>query len=187
MDLVSRVKGILLDPKAEWPVIEREPGDTASLLKGYVAILAAIPAVCGFIGTSIVGVMGIRTPIVIGLISAIGGYILTFVGVFVVAFVIDALAEKFGGRRNFQNAVKVSAYTPTAAWLASAFTILPVLSFLSVLGLYSFYLLYTGLPALMKTPEKESLAYFLTVIVCAIVVWILILVVPAMLFGIRPF
>ena len=183
MDLVGRVKGILLDPKAEWQVIAREPADTGAMLKGYVAILAAIPAVCGFIGTSIIGLGGYRTPFLIGIVSAIGGYVLTFVGVYVMAFVIDALAEKFGGRKGFTNAFKIAVYAPTAAWLASAFTAIPVLAVLTVLGLYTFYLFYTGLPILMKVPEDNVLGYFLSVLVCAVIVWALILFVPAMLFG----
>ena len=56
MNLVERVKAILLQPNSEWPVIEREPGDAGYLFSNYVAILAAIPPVCGFIGTSIIGV-----------------------------------------------------------------------------------------------------------------------------------
>ena len=187
MDLVSRVKGILLDPKAEWPIIEREPADTAGLLKNYVAILAAIPAVCGFIGSSIIGIGPFRTPLFTGLGGAIIGYLLTFVGVFVLAFVIDALAVQFGGRRSFESAMKVSAYSPTAAWLAGVFSAIPVLSILSVLGLYTFYLLYTGLPALMKVPQERSLGYLLAIIVCAIIVWLLILVVPTMILGTRLF
>jgi hypothetical protein len=183
MDLVSRVKGILLDPKAEWQVIEREPTDTGALLKGYVAILAAIPAVCGFLGTSIIGIAGYRTPFLFGIISAIVGYLITFVGVYVMAFVVDELAEKFGGRRGYANAFKIAVYTPTAAWLASVFTAIPILAVLAALGLYSFYLLYTGLPILMKVPEDNVLGYFLAVLVCAIIVWALILFVPAMLFG----
>ena len=51
MNLVERIKGILLQPKSEWPAIEGEPGDTGYLLSNYVAIVAAIPAVCTFIGT----------------------------------------------------------------------------------------------------------------------------------------
>ena len=57
MDLVGRVRGILLDPKAEWHVIEREAADTAALLKGYVAILAAIPAV--LIPTVLIWMLGL--------------------------------------------------------------------------------------------------------------------------------
>ena len=60
MDLVERVKAILLTPKTEWPVIAREPGDVAYLFKNYVAILAAIPAVCGFIGSVISGAPIVR-------------------------------------------------------------------------------------------------------------------------------
>jgi hypothetical protein len=183
MDLVSRAKGTLLDPRAEWQVIEREPADTGALLKGYVAILAAIPAVCGFIGTSIIGIAGYRTPVLLGLVSAIGGYLLTFVGVYIMAFVIDELAEKFGGRRGFAGAFKIAVYAPTAAWLAGVFTAIPVLVILAALGLYTFYLLYTGLPILMKVPEDNVLGYFLAVLVCAVIVWALILFVPAMLFG----
>jgi hypothetical protein len=183
MDLVGRVKGILLDPKAEWQVIEHEAADTGALLKGYVAILAAIPAVCGFIGTSIIGIAGIRTPFLFGLVSAIAGYAITFVGVYVTAFVTDALADKFGGRRSFSNAFKIAVYTPTAAWLASLFTAIPVLAILGALGLYSFYLLYTGLPILMKVPDDNVLGYFLAILVCALIVWLLILFVPGMLFG----
>ncbi len=186
MDLVSRVKGILTDPTAEWRRIEAEPASTGALLKNYVAILAAIPAVCGFIGASIIGVGPIRTPFVQGLVSAVGGYLLTFVGVFIVAFVIDALADKFGGKKNFMNAIKIAVFAPTAAWLASAFTAIPILSVLAVLGLYTFYLFYVGLPVLMKVPEEKSLGYLLAVIVCAIIAWAIILFVPAMTMGVRP-
>jgi Yip1 domain len=183
MDLVGRVKGILLDPKAEWQVIEGEPADTGALLKGYVAILAAIPAVCGFIGTSIIGLGGYRTPLLLGFVSAIGSYLITFVGVYVMAFVVDELAEKFGGRRSFAHAFRIAVYAPTAAWLASIFAAIPVLAILVGLGLYSFYLLYTGLPILMNVPEDNVLGYFLAVLVCAVIVLALVLFVPSMLFG----
>src|SRR5262249_42409084 len=103
MDIVSRVKNILVDPKNEWGVIDGEPDDPVTVLKNYVAIVAAIPAVCGFIGTSIIGVAGYRTGIVVGLFGAVLNYVLTLVGVFVVAFIIDTLAEMFGGRKNFNS------------------------------------------------------------------------------------
>jgi hypothetical protein len=182
MNLVERVKNILLTPKTEWPVIEREPGDPAYLFKNYVAILAAIPAVCGFIGAVLIG-MGIF----FALVHAIVGYLLTFVGVFVMAFVIDALAGVFGGQKNFPNAMKVSAYFPTAAWLAGAFNIIPALALLSILGLYSFYLLYTGLSPLMKAPQEKAVVYTIAVVVCAIIVWIVMLAIPAAVIGMRMF
>ena len=183
MDLVGRVKGLLLDPKAEWQVIAGEQTSPTDLIKNYVAILAAIPAICGFIGASIIGVGGIRTPIISGIVSAIIGYVLTIIGVFVVAWLVNFLADKFGGQSSFPNAMKVAAYAPTAAWVASVFTALPILAVLMVLGLYSFYLLYLGLPILMRTAQDKTLGYLLSVIVCTIIVWGLILLLPARLFG----
>ena len=57
MKAAWRAKAMLLDPYAEWPAIERESGDPAYLLSRYVAALALIPAVCGFIGASVIGVV----------------------------------------------------------------------------------------------------------------------------------
>ena len=104
MNLVERVKAILLQPKSEWPVIERESGDAGYLFTNYVCIVSAIPAVCSFIGTVIAGL-----GIVGGLMYAVVTYVLGLVGVFVMAYVIDFLAGTFNGQKNLDNAMKVSA------------------------------------------------------------------------------
>jgi hypothetical protein len=105
------------------------------------------------------------------------------IGFFLVGYIIDFLAGTFGARKNLASAMKVSAYAPTAAWLAGVFNILPALSFLSILGLYSLYLLYTGIGTLMRPAASNALIYTIAVIVCAIIVWVVILAIPAMLFG----
>jgi len=183
MDLVTRVKNILLNPKAEWPVIEREPGDTAWLFKNYVAIVAAIPPVCTFIGTTLIGIHGFRVGIFAGLIHAIISYLLTFVGVYVAALVIDFLAQTFGARRNFGNAMRVASYAPTAAWVVGVFHLIPILGVLAILGLYSLYLLHTGIAGLMRPPADKALVYTVVTIVCMIVIWIVIAAIPALLLG----
>src|SRR5918911_1583173 len=71
-----------------------------------------------------------------GLVGAILHYILTLVGVYLIAFIIDALAPTFGGAKDFNRAFKVAAYAPTASWLAGVFALLPILSVLTILGLY---------------------------------------------------
>jgi hypothetical protein len=183
MNLVERIKGILLQPKSEWPAIEGEPGDTGYLFSNYVAIVAAIPAVCTFIGTSIIGFGGFRVGLGLGLVRAIVVYVLSLVGVFVVAYIIDFFAGTFGARKGFDNAMRVSAYAPTAAWVAGVFNIIPALSFLGILGLYSLYLLYTGIIALMRPEADKALIYTIAVIVCAIAVWIIIFGITLLLFG----
>jgi hypothetical protein len=183
MDLVSRVKNILLNPKAEWSKIESEPGDAGWLFKNYVAIVAAIPPVCTFIGTTLIGIHGFRVGIFGGVIHAIVSYLLTFVGVYVAALVIDFLAQTFGAQRNFGNAMRVSSYAPTAAWVVGVFHLIPLLGVLAILGLYSLYLLHTGIAALMRPPADKALVYTIVTIVCMIVIWIVIAAIPALLIG----
>ena len=119
----------------------------------------------------------------LGLLRAIVVYVLSLVGVFVVAYIIDFLAGTFGAQKNLDNAMRVSAYSPTAAWLAGVFNLIPALAFLGILGLYSLYLLYTGIAGLMRPAADKALVYTIAVIVCAIIVWIIIFSIPALLFG----
>jgi hypothetical protein len=169
MDLVARVKAILLTPKTEWKVIDGETGDANYLFTNYVAILAAIPAVAALIGYSIAG-MGIGR----ALIFAIFSYVISCATWYVAALVIDALAPTFGGARNFGSALKLSAYSWTASWLAGIFNLIPRLSVLSILGLYSIYLLWLGMPVLMKSPPDRATTYTAAVVVIMIVIWIVV-------------
>ena len=172
MNLVARVKNILLTPKTEWPVIESESGDAAYLFRNYVAILAAIPAVCSVIGLSMLNAGPRGFMILSGIVQAIIGYLLSFIGVWLFAFIINLLAPTFGGRKDFASAMKISAYSHTPYWLAGVFYLIPALSVLTILGLYAFYLLRLGLPVLMKTPPERSIVYTLAIVACAIVFFI---------------
>ena len=187
MNLVDRVKNILLQPKQEWAVIETEATDTKTLYTTYAMILAAIPAVAGFIGGSIIGYsafgISVRVPMVQGIAGMIVGYVLSLGGVYVLALIIDALAPNFGGTKNMNQALKLAVYTATASWLAGIFSMVPGLRILGLLGLYSLYLLYTGLPLLMKSPEDKSMTYTIVIVVCALVISIVIGAVSAGIMG----
>jgi len=176
MGLVDRVKNILLKPKEEWTVIEGETSSTADLLGGYVAPLAGIAALCGFIGSSIIGtsmpfVGTFRMPIFWGMGIAVLTFVMAFVSVFIVSFIIDALAPTFGAQKNSAQAMKVAVYAYTPGWVAGVLNIIPLLGILGILAaLYGIYLLYLGLPRLMKNPEEKSIGYTAVVVICAIVV-----------------
>lgn len=179
MNLIQRVQDILLRPATTWPAIEQEPGDVASIYKNYVLILAAIPAVAGFIGMTLIGVGGfgmhIRVPFLWGLTNMVVSYGLSLAMVFVVALIVDALAPTFGGTRNQVNALKLVAYGATAGFVGGIFGLIPSLSVLGLLAaLYSIYLVYTGLPVLMKCPPGKAAGYTAVVVVCGIVAGIVI-------------
>src|SRR3954471_19530274 len=96
MNIVERAKNILLQPKAEWPVIEMEPHTVQGLYTQYVMILVAIAPIATFIGYSLVGIGGFginyRVPIGAGIASAVLSYLLSLASVYVLALIIDALA-----------------------------------------------------------------------------------------------
>jgi outer membrane murein-binding lipoprotein Lpp len=77
----------------------------------------------------------------------------------------------------------VYAYTP--AFIAGALRILPIfgtlLAFLA--ALYGLYLLYLGLPQLMKAPQDKSIAYTIVVVVCTIVLYGVVTLASGILIG----
>jgi hypothetical protein len=184
MNLIQRVQDILLKPKDTWPQIDAEAATPGSIYGGYLIVLAAIPAVAAFIGLSLVGVGGfgtsLRVPIAAGLANMVVSFVLSLLAVFVLALITNALAPTFGGSRSPISALKVVAYGSTAGFVGGVFSLLPALSILGLLAaLYSIYLLYTGLPVLMKCPPEKALGYTAVVVVCGIVAMIVLGVVSA--------
>jgi hypothetical protein len=185
MNIVERVPAILLRPKETWPRIAAEPATPASIYGGYLVFLAAIPAICGFIGWTLVGggMMGIsyRMSLGAGLVQLVVGYLLSLGLVWVLALIVNALAPTFGGTKDMVAALKVVAYGSTAGFVGGVFSLLPALGWLGLLAaIYSIYLIYTGLPVLMHNPAAKSGAYTAVVVVCSFVAMIVLGAVSAL-------
>ena len=178
MNLVERVKRILLSPQTEWEVIDEESTTPAQLYTGYIAPLAAIGPVAKLIGDSVFGVSlplmaTYRVPFGYAITHAIVTYILVLVVTYVLALIVDALAPTFNGKRSPIQALKLVAYSSTASWVAGVFALLPALWFLTLLGFYSLYLFYLGLPVMMKVPKNKAIGYTVVVVLAAIVLFMI--------------
>jgi len=181
MDLVSRAKNICLSPASEWRVIESEPATTGELLSGYALPLAAIGAIAGFIGSVLLsgmfGALGMYRPsLFYVLTNAILGVGVALVMCVVLGMIIDALAPTFNGQKNSMQALKLAVYSYTPAWLAAILTIIPILGGLAVLvgSLYSLYVLYVGIPIMMKAPQDKAVPYTVVIVLCAIALWLVL-------------
>jgi len=172
--LVARVKGILLQPKSEWLKIDGEFTTTKSLFTRYAMILAAIGPVCSLLGGQLMPIMGVKLSIVGAIVVALVSYGMSLLGVFLLGLIINALAPNFGGTANKVQAMKLAVYSWTAAWLAGVFGLIPMLGILAILGLYSFYLLFVGLPILMKVPEDKKVGYFIVTVIAGVVMYFII-------------
>jgi len=192
MNAAWRAQRILAYPSVEWTAIDKEPGDAAYLLTSYVAALALIPAVFGFVGACVIGVTvpgtgTVRATISDGLFGAVFGYVLTCATVLALGLLIDFLVPFFGGRRNFDSAFKLAVYSYTPVWLAGIFLLAPGLRFIGFVGFYGAYLLRIGLPQLMKVPAAQVQAFAAVIVACAFVLTVIVGVAQHALFGLPGF
>jgi hypothetical protein len=175
MELINRVKNILVTPKTEFVTIESENIAHSKLFISYVLPLALIPAICSFIGFGLIGqsYFGVRiASMEWGIRQAIVQFIAMAGGAYITAFIINALAESNGAVKNLNNAFALVAYAYTPVCVAGVLLIIPALSLVvSLAGIYSLYLLYVGLQPVMKSPAEKTSGYFVVSLIATIVVF----------------
>jgi hypothetical protein len=180
--LMERASNLIRRPTAEWAVIDAEPATVQGLYRGYLLWLAAIGPVCWFVGA----VLFLRAGIAGALVSAVVMYLASLVGAAVAGLVLDALAPRFGGEANRVQAFKVAVYAPTPSLLAGVFMLVPPLSILGVVGLYSLYVLWVGAPRLMRVPPARAAAFYGVFILAMIGVGIVIgLIMSPLMWSVR--
>ncbi len=185
MTLIDRAKNMLITPRTEWDAVAAETTPQGQVITGYVLPLAAVAAVAGFIGAVVIGtsvpLLGtVRASLVGGVVTAILQLVMAVLSVFLMGFIIDALAPTFGAQKNMARAVRVAAYAYTPVWVLSILAIIPYLGLLIALisVIYAVYLLYLGLPRVMGAPREKAAGYTALVVVVGIVLgFILALVV----------
>src|SRR4051812_20850574 len=179
--LVARVQRLLMSPASEWSVIDAEPANVPAIYQGYVGPLVIVSAIAGMIGAYLLVGAFFRPAIGGLLVSTLISIVLTMVGIYVFAIIIDALAPTFGAQKNMGQAFKVAAYSPTASWVGGIFMIIPVLGWIIALvgAVYSIYLLFVGLPKLMKPNPGQGVPYTVVAIVAMIILYVIIIYITA--------
>lgn len=174
--ILNRVKNILLTPKTEWPTIAAEPTSIAQLYIGYIVPLTAWAVLISLVHLTLMGTRlpfgtVMHTPLTGAFGMALWTFVASFIGLFVVGLIVSFLAPMFGGTRNQTQALKVAAYSLTPAYVGSVLALSPalpnVLQFIVLC--YGLYVLYLGLPVVMRSPKERALGYTATVVVCCFV------------------
>ena len=179
MNLIYRVTNISLNQKTEWEVIAPEATSTGDLYRSYIVPLAAIGPVASFVGLTVIGVAvplfgNHRLPMLSAFSNALTQYVFALLSIYLIALLINALAPTFGAEKSKLQALKLAAYASTPAWIAGILLVLPSLAVLGLLAsVYSLYLLYLGLPVMMKAPPDKAVGYTAVIVlvafVCAVV------------------
>jgi len=179
MNIVDRVKNLITAPAKEWEVIKGESWTVADLFTKYAIILAGIPAIAGLIGYSLFGFSygfgSFKLPIGTSITWAVLTYILSLVGVFVLGFIIDALAPSFGSTKDLVASLKVAVFSSTPGWVAGIINIFPSLSWIAAIAsIYGLVLLYMGLQIVKVVPKEKMVGYFVVILIVAILVYVVI-------------
>ncbi|MBX3482274.1 Yip1 family protein [Phenylobacterium sp.] len=170
-EFFSRALGMLFAPGRTWDRIAGDLTAPGALMRGYVAPLAAVAAVCGVAGALAFGFnianVGVRMSVPGLLLGAAVGYVATLASVWLAALFVDLAAPAFGGRRDGAAAMNLIAYGATASWVAGVAGIYPSLSIpVGILaGLYSGYAIWLGLPKLMRVADDQRLTAFAAVLI----------------------
>ncbi|MEO5938574.1 MAG: Yip1 family protein [Sphingomonas sp.] len=186
-NMIERIKRIVMSPKTEWPAIEAEPMTLNSIMVSWVLPLAAIGPIAGLIRNLLfpVTLFGVsyRAPLIGSIVQSVLAIGLTMLGVWLWSLVLDALAPNFKGTKNAIAALKLVAFSATAAWLCGIFQLTWATAPLAILGLYSVYLFWVGVPVMMKVPDDQRPIYVVVAVVVGIVVNFVVAAVAAALAG----
>ncbi|HJX72395.1 MAG TPA: Yip1 family protein [Bacteroidales bacterium] len=190
MNLINRVKGIILNPKTEWNAIQQEQTSSTDLLIKYLIPLVLIPVIASFIGFGLIGrnmpIVGHIGSVSFGIRYAILMLVNMILGVYLTAFIIDVLAPAFSAVRNYNNAFRLVVYSYTPMLVAGVLYILPALSILVfIASIYGLYILYLGLKPMMQVPEDKVTVYFIVSLLVLIAVYFILSIILSAII-IRP-
>jgi energy-converting hydrogenase Eha subunit A len=173
--VIARAAAILVRPGRTWELVAGEPVEEGRLFGRYVAPLAAIPAVCGVAGPMVfaydIAQVRLRDDLIGLLLKSVVAFGATLIVVWLLGWLIAALARPFGGAGSRAQAVKLAAYSGTAFWVAGVFHLYPSLALpMGALGaVYALYTLYLGLGPLMRVEDDRRLTCFAAILLCLLI------------------
>ncbi|TNG02367.1 MAG: YIP1 family protein [Gammaproteobacteria bacterium] len=190
--VIAHVIGIFTNPRAEWEKIRDEDCGLGQCLLKHVMVMAAIPAVSGYIGTTQVGwkigASGTHylTNTSAGMI-AILTYLAMVAGVIGIGAMIQWMSQTYGEPKSLNRSVILAAYVATPLFLVGFMLLSPILWLNMILGLpalaYSVYLLYSGVPIVMEISEEKGFLYASAILGLGLVALVAILATTVILWA----
>ena len=190
--MLQHALGLFINPRKEWTKIRDENCTVGKCYCSYVFLLASIPPISGYFGTTLHGwEIGTREAIKLSpdsaLTIAIIYYLVMLVGVFSMGFMIHFMSKTYGATQTLPRCITLAAYVATPLFLVGIFELFPILWLNFVIGLpalvYSVYLLYLGVPIIMKIPEEQGFLFSSAILAVGMVALVSVLAATAILWG----
>lgn len=195
--MINNVIGLLIWPKTQWKSIAEKGQFGLGGAMLYILLLASIPALAWYYGATQVG-WTVGDGDVIKLTQQSGQILISLFYLTMVAslcaigYSIHWMASTYGSDSSTSKGIAVAGYTATPLFIAGAIGFIPVFWFALLIAIaavsYAVYLLYLGIPIVMKIPEERGFLFASAVIAVCLVILIVIMAGSVILwdFGAAP-
>ncbi|QKJ86477.1 hypothetical protein PMPD1_1522 [Paramixta manurensis] len=189
---MNHVWGLLAHPNREMHDIKQENETVSHHYTHHVLLMAAIPVVCAFIGTTQIGWnLGEGRTIPLSLFTALGLAVLFYAiilgGVAVMGRVIYWMARDYPQRPNLPRCTVFAGYVATPLFISGIVALYPLVWLCVLVGalalVYTGYLLYVGIPLFLNIDRDESLRFSGSTLAIGILVFEVLLALTVVLWG----
>jgi uncharacterized membrane protein len=189
---MNHVWGLLAHPDREMRDIKQENETVSHHYTHHVLLLALVPVLCAFIGTTQLGWdLGARQTIALDMMTAFGLAILFYAvilgGVAVMGRVIHWMARDYPQRPSLQRCTVFAGYVATPLFISGLVALYPLVwlcLFVGTLALvYTGYLLYVGIPLFLNIDKEESMRFSGSTLAIGVLVLEVLLALTVVLWG----
>ena len=191
--ILNHFWGLITEPDTEWSNIRQESTGLVQLYLGHIIWMAALPAICTYIGTTYTGWSLPGSDQVVRLTSssatamAILSWLAVIAGVMVMSWFVHWLSANFDSNPTLTECTAFTTYTAFPLFIAGIFGLYPSIWLAILAGTLASsataYLLYTGLPAFMKIPKEQGFIYSSSVLCIGLVVLVSIMITTVIFWG----
>ncbi|QEM82464.1 Yip1 family protein [Halomonas binhaiensis] len=163
--MLTHVWGLMAHPHREWKQIKEERETIDHLYAHHVLLMAAVPVISAYIGTTQVGwSLGSGTTIQLSYLDALGAgivfYVVMLAAVYAVGKVIRYMAKRYPKPPSQSQCIIFAGYIATPMFLSGIVAVYPLVWLCMLAGIiglcYTAYLLYIGIPSFLNISQKEG-------------------------------
>jgi hypothetical protein len=174
---MNHVWGLFSHPDREMHVIRSENETVSHHYTHHVLMLAAVPVICAFIGTTQIG-WDFDDGTVVKLSWMTG---------LALAVVFYGLARKYPQRPSLAHCMVFAGYVATPLFLSGIVALYPIVWLCALVGtlalFYTGYLLYVGIPTFLNINKEEGLSFSGSTLAIGVLVLEALLALTVILWG----
>jgi len=171
IEIIQRAKNILIRPVEEWKVIKEESTDKSGVIRNYALPFTLLLAITCFFG---IFLFRNYVTLSIMVIRAVVTFLSAFLSIYISAYLINELAPSFDSKKDLNSSFKLVIYSYTALFASHAIAnLLLPLFFVVIFGIYSAYIIWTGLEPMMETSDDKKVVFGIISSLIILVVYVL--------------